>query len=770
MGLYLLYRGIRDRAYLPGLVERFGFLPSSLETTGAGSLWFHAVSVGEALSAAELIRCVRARRPHLEIYLSTGTLAGREAARQRLGNINAHSAFAVRLHAQIFFAPLDYRSVVRRVLRRVRPAALVILETEIWPNLYRETKLAGASLLVVNGRISDRSLPRYRALSAFFAPALAQPDAIFTQSEEDARRYLLAGAPPDRVHAAGNLKYDFTPPERGIAADLETFLDSLPGSQVWMAASTAQAVKPGDPDEDEAVIGEFQSLSADFPDLLLILAPRRPERFEIVAEKLARAGVHFARRTALRPLHLPGVLLLDSIGELAALFARATVVFMGGTLSSRGGHNILEPAYFGKPVIAGPHMENFAAIAEDFSSAGAIVRIAEAGDLAGIVARLLRNCGEAQAIGEKARALAFRRRGATDRIAEEILKACDQAVPHPRRTAAARLLLTPLSWIWSIGHRVRMARGLARAQSLRAKVIAVGSLAMGGAGKSPVAAHLAEYLDGRGRNVAILTRGYRRESAAEAIVPKGGAASREQTGDEAQIFIRAGHAHVGIGADRFRVGRMMEKQFAPNLFLLDDGFQHVRLRRDEDLVLIDALDPLGGGVFPLGRLREPFSGLARATAILITRVEEGCGAAGLERLIRRYNSRAPIFRSRVIGQGFALAGGFAVNPPCGRIGAFCGLGQPRSFWRTLESVGESMGVEVAFRQAFGDHHRYTPSDLRRLAARASAAGVQTLATTEKDVMNLPPNAKELLQPHNLVWLKIGIEIENGEELLRHLGV
>jgi 3-deoxy-D-manno-octulosonic-acid transferase len=786
VALYLLYRGIRNRAYFPGLVERLGFLPPSLETTGAGSLWFHAVSVGEALSAAELIRGVRARRPHLEIYLSTGTLAGREAARQRLAGA-----------AQIFFAPLDYRSVVRRVLRRLRPAALVIVETEIWPNLYRETKLAGASLLVVNGRISDHSLPRYRALHAFFAPALAQPDKIFAQSEEDARRYVLAGAPPDRLRRAGNLKYDFTPPERGIAADLETFLDSLPRNQVWMAASTAQAVNPGDPDEDGAVIAAFQSLSADCPELLLILAPRRPERFDIVAEKLARAQVHFARRTALRPVQLPGVLLLDSIGELAALFARATVVFMGGTLASRGGHNILEPAYFGKPVIAGPHMENFAAIADEFSSADAIVRIAQAGDLAGVVARLLRNHGAAKAIGEQARALAFRRRGATDRIVGEILEACDQAVPHPRRTAAARLFFTPLSWIWSIGHRVRMAsaqaagRGvnrmrssaklaapgesvvreflekrLARAKSLRAKVIAVGSLAMGGAGKSPVVAHLAELLDGRGKNVAILTRGYRRESVAEVIVPKGGDASREQTGDEAQIFIRAGHAHVGIGADRFRVGMMLEKQFAPDLFLLDDGFQHVRLKRDEDLVLVDALDPLGGGVFPLGRLREPFSGLARATAILITRVEEGCGTAGLERLIRRYNAQAPIFRARVIGQGFAPAGGFAVNPPCGRIGAFCGLGQPRSFWRSLDS----MGVEVAFRQTFGDHHRYTPSDLRRLAARASATGVQTLATTEKDMMNLPPNAQELLQPYSLVWLKIGVEIENEEELLRRLGV
>jgi tetraacyldisaccharide 4'-kinase len=729
----------------------------TFETTNTGSLWFHAVSVGEVLSAVEPIRRVRAQQPGLPVYLSTATLTGRATAEQRLAG----------LVEGVFFAPLDYRSVVRRVFRRLRPAAMIVLETEIWPNLYRESKLAGASLLLLNGRISNRALPRYRALRAFFRHALAQPDAIFAQSREDARRFVLAGAPGDRVRVAGNLKYDFTPPSAGVALDLRVFVDSVQPGDIWIAASTMAPLEPGDPDEDDAVIRAFQALAVEFPSLLLILAPRRPERFDEVAEKLSRAEVRFARRTSLGALALPGVLLLDSIGELAALFERSTVVFMGGTLASRGGHNILEPAYFAKPVIAGPHMENFASMADDFSAAGALLRIANADELAPTVANLLRSRERAERIGAAARDLANAGRGAADRMAAEILQAYEEGVPSPRRTFAARAVLTPLSWLWRAGHRMNVARGLAARRSLSTKVVSVGALAMGGAGKSPVTACLAELLDAAGHNVAILTRGYGRKSRADIVVPKGGEAAVKETGDEAQALLRSGHAHVGICAGRYRTGRIMEKQLAPDIFLLDDGFQHVRLQRDEDLVLIDALDPLGGGVFPLGRLREPFSNLERATAIIVTRTEPNQGIAGLERLIRRHNRSAPIFASRVVPKRWRMLGGSATLPAIGlscRAGAFCGLGQPRSFWRTLESLG----MEVAFRQEFGDHHSYSPSDLRRLAARSSAAGVETLVTTQKDMLNLPPDAAEFLQPCKLWWLEIGVEIDHQEELLRRI--
>ena len=187
--------------------ERFGFLPPSFKPTGPGSFWFHAVSVGEVLSAVELIRRVRSIQPHAEIFVSVSTLAGREVADRRLAG----------LANGVFYAPLDYRSVIRRVLRRIRPAVVVVLETEIWPNLYRESKRAGASLMVVNGRISDRALPRYKRWSGFFKHVLRWPDAILVQSEQDRERYLMAGAPEDRVRVAGNLKYDFTPPATAAA-------------------------------------------------------------------------------------------------------------------------------------------------------------------------------------------------------------------------------------------------------------------------------------------------------------------------------------------------------------------------------------------------------------------------------------------------------------------------------------------------------------------------------------------------------------------------
>jgi len=188
----------------------------------------------------------------------------------------------------------------------------------------------------------------------------------------------------------------------------------------------------------------------------------------------------------------------------------------------------------------------------------------------------------------------------------------------------------------------------------------------------------------------------------------------------------------------------------PDVFLLDDGFQHLRLQRDHNIVLIDALDPLGGGVFPLGRLREPLTALARATTIVITRAENR--HSGIEQLIRRYNPHAPIFRSRIIPAG---------EFPEGPVAAFCGLGQPRTFWRTLETLG----IKAAPRMVFPDHHRYTLGDVQEIGRQAMDAGAQALVTTEKDMMNLPAG---VVLPLKLYCLRIGIEIENEAELLRHI--
>ena len=707
------------------------------------------------LSIVELLRRLRAERPSVQLFVSTTTLAGRSTAEQKLAD----------LADGVFYAPIDYRSIVRRVLRQLRPSLVVVLETEIWPNLYRETKRSGASLLIVNGRISDRALPRYQRRSWFFRHVLAQPDAILVQTEEDAKRYAIAGAPPKRVRTGGNLKYDFKPPASGIAPDIVDFLNETGAKYVFIAASTMPPAAAGDVDEDDAVIEVFREVSAARPGLLLILAPRKPERFDIVAEKLSRAGVAFIRRTSLKPLSLPGVLLLDTIGELAGLFERAGAVFMGGTLAQRGGHNILEPAYFGKPIIVGPHMENFAAIADEFHRAKALTLIHRPAELAGAVTQLL---ADGSATGDRARALAQSKRGVTARITGEIWEAFSEGVPSPLHKLPARIVLTPLSWIWRAGHRIDVALRLAEQRSLETPVISIGGLTMGGVGKSPMVAHLAARLREAGRNPAILTRGYKRKSAEPIVlIPRGEIASLNLTGDEAQMFLRAGDAHVGIGGSRYDVGLQMEQRFAPGVFLLDDGFQHLRLARQHDIVLIDGLNPFGGGVFPIGRSREPVNGLSRATALVVTRAEPGRHNTGLERQLRRY-SAAPIFRCRVTPREWVDVNSTLSIPVAEagfqKVAAFCGLGNPRSFWSTLEELK----LDLVFHWAFGDHHSYRPGELQRLLAQAQDCGAEALVTTEKDALNLCDGATALVSPLKLYWLKIGIEIEREEELLQQI--
>ena len=683
--------------------------------------------MGEVLSAVELVRRVREQRPGAPIYVSVSTLAGRELAEKKFGR-------------NVFFAPLDYRSVVRRVLRRLRPAVVVVLETEIWPNLLRESKRAGASLYVVNARISDRALPRYMRFRWFFRHALEWPDAILAQSEEDRRRFESLGAA--RVRVAGNLKYDLAPP-RAIAPEIADFLDRARPKKIFIAAST---MTDGVIDEDDAVIAAIPARD----DLLVVIAPRKPERFDMVAEKLTGAGMRFVRRSRglTETPELPVVLLLDSIGELAALFEVAEVVFMGGTLADRGGHNILEPAFFGKPVIIGPHMENFAEIAREFRDA--VYRIDSTAELGPAISKLLDDPDE---YGSRAREIAALKRGAADRIVREILGA--ESIPNPSHTLAARIALTPLSWLWRAGNWLNARR---RVRSLRVPVISIGALTMGGAGKTPMVAHLARRLRESGRDPAILTRGYRRSSREPMIVRRGEFADRAAVGDEPSIFIARGDAHLGIGADRYGVGRRMEETIQPDVFLLDDGFQHRRLARKCDIVLIDSSDPLAGGVFPLGRLREPLAALDRADAIILTRCENGRNTSAVERLLKRYN--APIFRSRVIPLEWISLDG-ATNPAASfaNAGAFCGLGDPRVFWRTLDELG----IETTWRREFMDHHKYSARDLENLPA-----GAEIVLTTEKDAMNLPAGAAQIPGNRKLYWLKIGIEIENEAALLERI--
>lgn len=750
--LYFAVRGLRDWRYLLGFWQRLGFLPADFRQPAAGSIWVHAVSVGEVLSSVELMRRLRAGFPVTPLLVSSATLAGRAMAEEKL----------VGLADGVFYAPVDYCFAVRRVLRALRPKVLVVLETEIWPNLYREARRSGCGLLVVNGRMSDRAWPRYRRLGWFFGRVLRLPDVLLVQNEISRQRYLAVGAPPEKVRVGGNLKYDFDARRAPAPEAVARFLERLHPGEVWIAASTMPPAEAGDVDEDEVVVEAFRRLVETHPELLLVLVPRRPERFQTAAQVLARAGVPFLRRSTLGPddrLSLPGVLLLDSIGELSGLFRFADVVFMGGTLARRGGHNILEPAFFGRPIIVGPHMENFPDIARKFSAAGGVL---ESTDLSTAVDGLLRDPELRARLGRRAQELAEAEQGATERAVREVQGLYARAVPRYRPAAYRSLWL--LSRVWLLGARWKRRYQMARRVRLNTPVISVGGLTVGGAGKSPVVLWLAERLRAAGHRPAILTRGYRRQAPERYTVLEAGAGAPVAcTGDEAQMYLRARVGPVGISADRYGAGRLIEERFGPTVFLLDDGFQHWRLERSLDVVVIDALDPFGGcEPFPLGKLREPLEALGRADLIVIARTEN---TGDLAARIRKYNAQAPIFRSRVVPELWvdAVTGQTwnARGLPFARAAAFCGLGNPASFWRTLAALG----IRPAFRAVFPDHHAYRGEELRRLALRAQESGAQALLTTQKDAANLCENWPTLVAPLRLCCLKIELEIEGAEELL-----
>jgi 3-deoxy-D-manno-octulosonic-acid transferase len=744
--LYLLWRGARHPRYFQTLDERCGTLPPSWQQTISASIWFHAVSVGEVLAAIPLIAEVRKNIPRTPIFVSTTTLAGRETADKRLAE----------LVNGVFYAPFDFVWCVRRVLRHVRPTVVVVLETEIWPNLFREAKRIGCGLIIVNGRISDRAMPRYQRYAAWFAPVLGLCDRILVQSAEMKQRFEAAGAPPAVVEVGGNLKYDFAAPSVASDSPALKFIEADRDRPLWIAASTSA---------DEHVAEEDFVIAAQrrLPGWRLIIAPRKPERFESVARLLDDSTLRWARRSV--PSAEPhDILLLDSIGELAGLFPYATVVFMGGTVADKGGHNILEPAIFGKPIIAGPHVENFREIAEHFEQHRAILRIDSGAELA---AAVLAAASDA-ALGERARAAAAEKRGAALRAADAIVKLYESRYPHERHPQPIQAVLWLLSLLWKEGSKRDRASKRKRAAGLPVPVVSVGNLTTGGTGKTPVTIELLR--DFRDDGAGLLMRGYRRVVRENiVIIDEHHHPPVSSTGDEAQLCMRATGVPIGIGADRRAAGLQLLNAAHPRLLFLDDGFQHLQLERDFDLVLIDALHPFGGGeLVPLGRLREPMEGLARASAFVITRADEAPNTKAIEAVLRHYNTTAPIFSARTVACKWREADGsefeidlFAELAEDMRAIAFCGLGNPNAFWRTLRQVG----IDPVASYAFEDHHQYTPNEIRRLARHARDIGAGSLLTTAKDAVNLAPEYPDIVGLLKLYWLEVRTEIEDEQKLV-----
>jgi 3-deoxy-D-manno-octulosonic-acid transferase len=406
---YFVYQALRYKKYIGSLGERMGFLPISFNVDGDESIWIHAVSVGEALTARALATDLKARYPRLRLFLSTTTIAGQQVARRSLSNVDG-----------IFYFPFDFKLTSTRTVALVNPRLFVMMETEIWPNLLRLCRKRGVKTIVVNGRISSRSYPRYRVVRRFFARVLADVDRFCMQSDESARRLIDLGADPSRITVTGSLKFDSL--ELPAAAShakprdrVLRFFRVSPNRTVLVAGSTMKG-------EEAAVLRAFSRVKTILPSALCVLAPRAPERFGEV-ERLARdAGFVTTRRSELPIDAEPraDVVVLDSIGELAQLYQVATAVFVGGSLVDHGGHNILEPAIFGKPIVFGPHMQNFAEIAEGFLANHAALQAGSERDLEQIVLTLVTDPVRRARLGAAARALVEANRGAKAKTLEVV--------------------------------------------------------------------------------------------------------------------------------------------------------------------------------------------------------------------------------------------------------------------------------------------------------------------------------------------------------------
>lgn len=415
---YFLLRGLVQRKYLSNLPERLGWrFPRELrrETSPGvleGPIWIHAVSVGEVLAVLPLAQQLKEKFPRRRVVVSTTTITGQEIARQRMPFADA-----------VFYFPFDWPGPVKRALAAFQPAAVIIVETEIWPNFLRECRRSQVPVVFVNGRLSERSFRGYTralfwsagAVGGFLKRVLGDATLFLMQSAEDASRLTSLGAPSDRVIVTGNLKYDLA--ERAESA-LSAWLDGELKKNNRRPVLIAGSVLAG---EEASILDAFSGVEREYPRALLIVAPRKPQQFDAAADVLAASGRKLLRRRELTlngsgapELSQPGnIFLLDSLGELGDLYRLADAVFVGGSLVPGGGHNILEPAAFSKVPVYGPSMENFREMSGKFLAAGAAIQVQDSEGLGAAWSALLNDPQRAARMGTSARELVDRNRGAT---------------------------------------------------------------------------------------------------------------------------------------------------------------------------------------------------------------------------------------------------------------------------------------------------------------------------------------------------------------------
>ena len=798
-------RATRERGFIERIKQSFGFYPQETidKVAGKNAIWVHAASVGEIVATSPLVREFRKVFPDSPILVSVVTTGGYEMAHRIIKDADA-----------IIYFPLDLPFLASRVVGRIRPRVFLPVETELWPNFLKKAKQLDVPVMMVNGRISDRSVKQYKYLFGMLREMIGTVKCFAMQSSIDADYIMRLGAPRELVTVTGNTKFDqaYTSVSAEERAALIEELGLSGASRIMIAGSTHRG-------EEELVLATFKAVREKDPGVRLIIAPREVLRTMEVEHLCRKAGFTVTTRKELQKgdaARGEDIVILDTVGELGRVYGLGDVIYIGGSLIPHGGHNILEPAAHGKAIIVGNQMFNFKDIHALFRNRNAVVTVTNGEELTRETLRLFGDAAERARLEAETLAIINENKGASEksaRILVEMLetyesrrsiRAQERIVGHRVRATQkvanfqtyfidlvhdkevrgiSRRLIMGVFYVFSLIYeqlvnlKLTMYRwGWAKKERLGCYVISLGNVTVGGTGKTPTAQHLAREISDMGYRVAILNRGYRAKWRGEVGIVSDGHTLKmdaETAGDEA--FMLAKHlpnVPVLIGAQRAVTGRYAIEHFGAEVAILDDGYQHWQLERDMDILLVDAVNVFGNGyLLPRGTLREPLSHIDRADVCLMTKVDQAApGAiAHIWETFRSYNQDGLVLESIHQPRQFVrlsdwyediAAGGVPVTEMEGKkVLAVSAIGNPASFEQTLADLG----IEMVESMRYPDHHDYGERDMAEVLYRAETLGVEAIVITEKDAVKVPGDVVRAKWRIPKYVISVEVTLQKGRE-------
>ena len=797
-----MVRSVREKGFVERIRQSLGFFPEHAldKVEKKDCIWVHAASVGEIVATSPLIKEFRKEFPKSPILVSVVTTSGYEMANRIIKDADA-----------IIYFPLDLPWLAGHVLRRIRPRVFLPVETELWPNFLRTARKIHVPVMMVNGRISDKSVKQYKHLHSLLRNMIGTVKLFAMQSPIDAEYIMRLGAPQELVTVTGNTKFDQTytdvSPEEKQKIIEEMGLSKNDG--IFLAGSTHRG-------EEEAVLQAFKAVRETHPHARLVIAPRELLRTMEVVHLCRKAGFSVTTRTKLQN-EAPqdeDIVILDTIGELGKVYSIGDVVFVGGSLVPHGGHNILEPAAHGKAIIVGSHMFNFKDTYALFKNRDACLTVKNGEELAKQVTRLFDEPEHRHRMEEETRAIVRENKGASRKSAillHQMLESYESSPEnrHPVRSTQKITnfqtyfidlvhskevdglfphlimgILYIFSLIYGLLVNIKLAGykyGIFQKQKLDCFVISLGNVTVGGTGKTPTAQRLARDIRDMGYRVVILNRGYRAKWHGEVGIVSDGKRlhmDAAEAGDEAYMLAKhLPEVPVLIGAERAKTGRYAMEHFGAEVAILDDGYQHWQLERDLDILLVDAVNVFGNGyILPRGTLREPISHISRADICLMTKVDQA--AAGscdyIRETVHRYNPEARIVESihqprcfipltewyvNIASQGIDIA-----QMRGKRIMAVSAIGNPASFEQTLSDLGAVIIESLRY----PDHHDYAMSEMTDIFQQAENAGAEAIVITEKDAVKIPADVAREKWSIPIYVICVEVNFQKGSEGLANL--